>query len=80
MNNNSTPNAQPPDDYDLHDEYDLTQLLVVARGRYAAPRRVGTNVRVLDSDILQPFPTDEAVNTALRLVLQIAKVPQADTP
>ena len=69
-------NAQPPDDYDLRDEYDLARLPVVARGRYAAAQRAGTNLRVLDPDVVQAFPTDEAVNTALRLVLEIAKIPQ----
>ncbi len=77
MNNNSTQKVQPSDDYDVRDEYDLTQLPIVARGRYAEGRRAGTNVRVLDPDVVQAFPTDEAVNTALRLVLAIAKVPQA---
>ncbi|HSH81920.1 MAG TPA: hypothetical protein VLA19_25625 [Herpetosiphonaceae bacterium] len=69
---------QPPDDYDLRDEYDLTQLQIVARGRYAASQRAGTNLRVLDPDVVEAFPTDEAVNSALRLVLQIARIPRAD--
>ena len=77
MNDDSTPKVQPPDDYDLRDEYDLSQLPIVARGRYAAEQRAGTNVRVLAPDVVQAFPTDEAVNAALRLVLQIAKIPQA---
>lgn len=78
MNNDSTQPVQPPDDYDVGDEYDLTQLPIVARGRYAAPQRIGTNLRMLDPDIKHAFPTDEAVNAALRLVLQIAKIPQTD--
>ena len=78
MNNDSTQKVQPPDDYDLRDEYDLTQLPIVARGRYAEGQRAGTNLRVLDPDVVQAFPTDEAVNAALRLVLQIAKIPRAD--
>lgn len=78
MNNDSTQKVQPPDDYDLRDEYDLMRLPVVARGRYAASQRVDANLRVLAPDVVKAFPTDEAVNTALRLVLQIAKVPQED--
>ncbi len=77
MNNDSTPNTLPLDDYDLREEYDLAQLPIVARGRFAATQRAGSNVRVLAPDVVQAFPTDEAVNAALRLVLQIAKIPQA---
>ncbi len=78
MNDDSTQKIQPPDDYDLRDEHDLSRLPIVARGRYTPTQRAGTNLRVLDPDVVQAFPTDEAVNTALRLVLQIAKVPQED--
>ena len=77
MNNDSTPQAQALDDYDLRDEYDLTQLPVVARGRYAVKERVGTHVRVLAPDVVQAFPTDDAVNAALLLALQLAQIPQA---
>ncbi len=77
MSNNSTQAAQPSDDCALRDEYDLTRFKVVARGRYAAAQRAGTNLRVLDPDVVKAFPTDEAVNSALSLVLQIAKIPQA---
>ena len=78
MSNNSTQVAQSPDDYDLRDEYDLTRFKIVARGRYAASQRAGTNLRVLDPDVVEAFPTDEAVNSALRLVLQIARIPEVD--
>jgi len=64
-----------PDDYELRDEYDLSKMAVVATGRYAPGRRVGKNVVVLAPDVAQAFPSDEAVNQALRLVLQMAAVP-----
>jgi hypothetical protein len=64
-----------PDDYELRDEYDLSQMTVVPKGRYAPHRRVGKNVVLLAPDVVQAFPTDEAVNEALRLVMQIAQVP-----
>jgi len=63
------------DDYELRDEYDLTQMTVVARGRYAPERRVGKNVVLLASDVATAFPTDDAVNAALRLILQVARIP-----
>jgi hypothetical protein len=36
-----------PDDYELRDEYDLSEMTVVAKGRYAPRRRAGKNVVVL---------------------------------
>lgn len=50
-------------------------------GRYAPGRRAGRNIIVLAPDIVEAFPTDEAVNEALRLVLQIAALgSQRNTP
>ena len=64
-----------PNDYELRDEYDLSKLGVVPKGRYAPERRTGKNVVLLEPDVAEAFPTDEAVNEALRLVLRIAEVP-----
>ena len=64
-----------PDDYELRDEYDLSKMTIVAKGRYAPHRRVGKNVILLAPDVAQAFPTDEAVNEALRLVMRIAQIP-----
>ncbi len=63
------------DDYELREEYDLSKLPIVPKGRYAPERRIGKNLAVLDPDIAQAFPDDEAVNAALRLVLQITQIP-----
>lgn len=63
------------DDYDLQEEYDLSQLPIMPRGRYAPERRVGSNVILLEPDLAQAFPSDEAVNKALRLILQAAQIP-----
>ncbi len=68
------PNQSSQDDYDLRDEYDLASMTVLPRGRYAPGRRVGRNVIVLAPDVVEAFPTDEAVNEALRLVLRIAAI------
>jgi len=67
---------KPNDDYDLQEEYDLSQLPIMPRGRYAPERRVGSNVILLEPDLVQAFPSDEAVNKALRLVLQAAQIPE----
>lgn len=74
MSDNSTKKGN--EDYELEAEYDLSQLPIMPRGRYAPSRRKGRNVVVLDPDIAAAFPNDESVNQALRLVLQIAKVPR----
>lgn len=63
------------DDYELRDEYDFSKMAVVPKGRYAPHRRAGKNVVLLAPDVVQAFPNDESVNTALRLVMQIASIP-----
>lgn len=65
-----------PDDYELRKEYDLSKMTIVAKGRFAANRRAGKNLVLLAPDVVQAFPTDEAVNEALRLVMQLARVPR----
>lgn len=67
------------DDYELRDEYDLSAMTIVPKGRYARERRRGKNVAVLSPDVAQAFPTDEAINEALRLVIRIARIPGAAT-
>ena len=63
-------------DDDLRPEYDLTQLLKGGvRGKYAERYRAGTNLVLLAPDVAHAFPAEEAVNQALRLVIQLAKIP-----
>ncbi len=64
-----------PEDYDLRDEYDLSAMTIVPKGRFAPERRQGKNIVVLDPDVAEAFPTDDAVNRALRLVLEMAQIP-----
>ena len=66
---------KPNEDYELQEEYDLSQLPIMPRGRYAPERRVGSNLVVLEPDLAQAFPSDEAVNKALRLILQATQIP-----
>ena len=68
------------DDYELRDEYDLASMTVLPRGRYAPDRRVGRNVIVLEPEIADAFPNDDAVNEALRMVLLLTKIPQDQEP
>jgi hypothetical protein len=74
MNNDST--KKPNEEYELQDEYDLSQLPIMPRGRYAPGRRLGSNLVVLEPDIARAFPSDEAVNHALRLLLQAVQIPE----
>ena len=69
------PKRNKSEDYELRDEYDLSKMTIVAKGRYAPHRRAGKNVILLASDVVEVFPTDEAVNEALRLAMQIAQIP-----
>lgn len=57
------------DENTLQDEYDFSQLQVVARG---AGRKQPLTV-TLDLDVAQAFPTDAVVNEALRLLVNLAK-------
>ena len=67
-------------DDDLRPEYDLSQLLKGGvRGKYAERYRAGTNLVLLAADVAHAFPNEEAVNQALRLVIQLAKIPTGDT-
>ena len=56
---------------ELRPEYDLGQLLQGGvQGKYAARYREGTNLVLLAPDVAEAFPTEDAVNEALRLVIQ----------
>jgi hypothetical protein len=43
------------------------------RGKYAAKAATASNIAVLEPDIATAFPNSEAVNDALRTILQAAK-------
>ena len=62
-------------DDELRPEYDLSKLLKDGvRGKYAEQYKAGTNLVLLAPDVAQAFPSEEAVNEALRLVIQLAKL------
>jgi hypothetical protein len=64
--------STPPDD-DLRPEYDETSLRGGVRGKYAARYAAGTNLVRLDADVAASFPSERAVNDALRLVMRLAE-------
>ena len=66
--------AQNEMDDELRSEYDLRELLKGGiRGKYVEQYRAGTNLILLDPDVAEAFPSEQAVNEALSLVLQLTK-------
>ena len=58
---------------ELRTEYDFSKLKGGVRGKYLKRYREGTNLVLLAPDVAKVFPDDEAVNNALRLLMEIAK-------
>jgi hypothetical protein len=67
------------DDYELRDEYELSKMTVLPKGRFDPKRRIRSNVIILEPEIAKAFPNDEAVNEALRLILKATKISQEAT-
>ncbi|MEX0611132.1 MAG: hypothetical protein WD738_07630 [Pirellulales bacterium] len=61
------------DDDDLRAEYDLSKLQGGVRGKYLERYKAGTNLARLAPEVRAAFPTDEAVNQALRSLMQDQK-------
>jgi hypothetical protein len=57
---------------DLREEYDPALIRKGIRGKYAARFRQGTNLVLLAPDVATAFPTADAVNDALRLLMKVA--------
>jgi hypothetical protein len=55
----------------------IKRLKNAVRGKYAARYKAGTNLVLLAPDVAHAFPDEQAVNEALRLVMQLAKIPGA---
>lgn len=66
-------------DDDLRAEYDLSKLKGGVKGKYAKKFKAGTNLVLLSPEVAKYFPNDQAVNSALRSLVDIAKtqLPQA---
>ena len=52
-------------------EYKRADLGELVRGKYAKRIRESTNVVVLDPQVAKVFPNDEAVNDALRELIEL---------
>jgi hypothetical protein len=64
---------------ELRPEYDLRKLLKGGvRGKYATRYQAGTNLVLLSPDVAKAFANDAgAINEALRLVIQMRKLPMS---
>ena len=69
---------QEPDD-DLRAEYDFASMGDGVRGKYYERFRADVNLVLLEPDIAKAFPTDRAVNAALRGVMRASKPPRRRT-
>lgn len=68
----SKASSRPQDD-DLRPEYDFSSMAGGVRGKYVERYREGVNLALLEPEVAEAFPTDDAVNEALRTVLRATK-------
>ena len=62
-------------DDELRSEYDLRELLKSGvRKKYVERYDAGCNLVLLDPDVAEAFASRQAVNEALRLILQLSKI------
>jgi hypothetical protein len=57
----------------LRPEYGSDVFAGGVRGKYHARYQAGTNLALLAPDVRAAFPTDEAVNEALRMLVHLAQ-------
>jgi hypothetical protein len=58
---------------ELRPEYHREDFGAMLRGKYAAQMKEFSNVVILDPDIAEAFPNAQAVNQALRALLELAR-------
>ena len=57
----------------MRPEYDFASMKGGVRGKHYGPYRKGTNVVLIEPDVAEAFPTEAAVNEALRGILGTAR-------
>jgi hypothetical protein len=62
-----------PRDQNMLDEYDFSSGL---QGKYAKRYEEGTNIVVIDPDVIEFFPDQDSVNQALRSLSEIIRKQQ----
>ena len=69
----NTKNEDRSENDELREEYDLGSLGPGVRGKYFERATSGTNLVLLDPDVARAFPSQEAVNKALRMLAEVAE-------
>ena len=70
---NSMSKANRRDDDDMRPEYNFASMKGGVRGKYVARLRKGSNLALLEPEVAAAFPSDDAVNEALRGVLNTTR-------
>lgn len=70
-------NSKDRSDSDMRPEYDFASMKGGMRGKYYERYRKGANVILLEPDVAEAFPTEAAVNKALRGILGTTRPPRA---
>ncbi len=58
---------------EIRPEYDFSTMKGGVRGKYFERAVAGSNLVLLDPDVAKAFPSQEAVNRALRMLAEIAE-------
>jgi hypothetical protein len=66
-------NANRPEDDDLQRQYDFASMKGGVRGKYVARLREGSNLVLVEPEVAEAFPSEAAVNEALRGLLNTTR-------
>ena len=58
---------------DMRPEYDFTTMVGGVRGKYVQRLREGSNIVLIEPEVAEAFPTEQAVNEALKGILNTAR-------
>lgn len=64
---------KPEANDELREEYDISKMQGVVRGKYTEQYKEGSNIVMLAPDVAKAFKNEKEVNEALRLLMNIAK-------
>jgi hypothetical protein len=64
---------------ELREEYDLSQLKSGVRGNYYRQATAGSNLVLIEPDLMDVFPDGKAVNRALRILAEAARSASSST-
>src|SRR5580693_5994469 len=62
---------------DMRKEYDLSKLTGGVRGKYYRRATAGTNLVLIEPDLVNMFPNSEEVNRVLRALAEVAQTASA---